>query len=230
MATPFECFLEEVLPGGVPDGLADRLRHIARALPTARGTNAALDRDGDHYVYILRGTAKLVAQASGGREQVVAFHFAGDLVHVPRASPHRYALAAITACELLVFDAGDALDVARSDARFAVVLLERMIGSLARAREVAVTLGRKRALERVATFLLSVRDRGSPQAAAEEDIALPMSRRDIAVNLAITVESISREVGHLREEHLIETPARARVRILDPVGLARRAGLLAGAA
>jgi len=226
----FDRFLASILPEGTNAEIAARLRSLALPLRCESGLSASLAQDAAHYVWLASGNAKLTAHGASGRRQVVEFHFAGDLMLMPAQQVQGFSLDAIDACEVLAFPADDMRALARADAGLAVVLLERMTGALARSRDVVVTLGRKRAMERVAGFLLSIRDRVSPGSSNGVPIILPMSRRDIGDNLAITVESISREVGRLRKDRLIETPARARVCILDPQGLASRADIFAGAA
>ena len=57
-----------------------------------------------------------------------------------------------------------------------------------------------------------------------------MSRRDIADSLGLTIETISRQLGELREAGLIETTGRSVIHLLDMHALDLRAGHLPAAA
>ena len=100
--------------------------------------------------------------------------------------------------------------------------LDRMIWQataieLGRAQSHMLLLGRATAYEKVARFLLDIaaRFRG-------ELVSLPMSRQDMADYLGLTIETISRMLGRLQAEGLVEFVGARRYRI-------RRPGALAGA-
>jgi CRP/FNR family transcriptional regulator len=44
---------------------------------------------------------------------------------------------------------------------------------------------------------------------------LPLSRQDIADLLGLTIETVSRQITHLRERGIIETPGRRGIVVLD---------------
>ena len=226
----FEGFVSAVLPCDVSDTAKRKLQGLARFVHAGGGENPFSDCDRDELVFVARGATKLVAHVSQGREQVVAFHFAGDLVSVPARGAHAYSLCALENCDLVIFPLNEFLELARREGIVIEALLGRALQALARSREKSVTLGRKTAQERVASFLVTMAKRiGSPRENGCV-LDLPMSRRDVADSLGLTIETISRQLGELRDARLLETSGRSVIRLLDLQALDLRAGHLPAAA
>jgi CRP/FNR family nitrogen fixation transcriptional regulator len=81
-----------------------------------------------------------------------------------------------------------------------------MMRSLERAQDHLLVLGRKTALERIATFLIDLAER-SPDG---DHVELPMSRTDIADYLGLTIETVSRSLTQLERQGIIDLPAHRR--------------------
>lgn len=221
---PFETFLKDVPRCPPAAEVASSLDKIVHNVRAARGGMVPLKAGGDMIVYIVSGATKLIASASAGREQIVSFHFSGDLVSVPADASHSYGLCALADAEALVFPAKEFLELTQSDAAFHGILLERSLTALHRCRDKAVALGRKSAEERLASFLVGMGERIGLSARGNCTLELPMSRRDIGDSLGLTIETISRQFGSLRKAGLIETSGRWVVVLCDPAQLALRAG------
>jgi CRP-like cAMP-binding protein len=70
-------------------------------------------------------------------------------------------------------------------------------------------LGRKTALERVATFLLEMDERME----GNGSIDLPMSRRDVADYLGLTLETVSRSISQLRSSGALKLSGARHIEI-----------------
>ena len=90
--------------------------------------------------------------------------------------------------------------VAETDALVARDLLSMTTTNLQHAEDHMLLLGRKTSLERVAAFLLEM-DR---RLCAADVMALPMSRRDIADYLGLTLETVSRALSSLHEKGFLD--------------------------
>lgn len=211
---------------GTPPGsqLTGYLAALAQDVRVERGRSAPLDHRRDLFVYVAHGSTKLVASASGGREQIVAFHFAGDIVSVPADAWHSYSLTALEPAHLLVFSAADLLAAVAAEPALVGGLLRRVLTALHRCRDKAVGLGRKNAGERVASFLIGMAERIGRRSGDEVAMDLPMSRRDIADSLGLTIETVSRQFSDLRAAGWLRTQGRSHVRLVNPRTWASRAG------
>ncbi|GAB4477490.1 MAG: helix-turn-helix domain-containing protein [Erythrobacter tepidarius] len=222
----------DVLPPGTGGGLtADRLCAIGFCLHLAKGEELAPDGHEDRLVYIAAGSAKLAAQplADTPSRQVLAFHFAGDMISVLRQSAREawgdFRLVALTDCDLVVFPAERFLDIAQSDPAVLRSVLARSLQALHRSRSRMMQMGHKTAQQRIADFLVSMAERLAGCTSGACAFALPMSRRDIGDSLGLTIETVSRQLTELREAGLVETEGRSKVCLSDVDALARLAGL-----
>ena len=225
----FDRFAADVLPADLPERTRARLRDLAQEVRAANGDALLVECAESRLVHIAGGAARLVGHASQGRDQVLSFHFAGDVVLVPARAAHGYALCALGTCEGLAFAADPLFELARLDPGLGEALLARTLRALARSREKTITLGRKTAQERVASFLVGMAGRIGVPMGRGCVLDLPMSRRDIAESLGLTIETISRQLGELRDAGLLATSGRSVIRLLDLPALEARAGHLAAA-
>lgn len=222
----FDRFSASILPLGSSDSTHLRFQAVARYASARAGDAPFMGNGKDQIIFVAAGSTKLVAHASHGREQVVAFHFAGDLVLVPARAAHAYSLCALEDCELIYFPADEFIKLARHEAGMTDAVLERAMRALARCREKAVSLGRKNAQERLASFLVTMADRIGTVSGECCELDLPMSRRDIADSLGLTIETVSRQMGELREAGFVETSGRSRVCLHNMQALRACAGHL----
>lgn len=226
-STVFQTFLRSTFgqdPGGT---LGSQLRPIAKLDTIAPGDTTRIGSDQDRVIYMARGATKLVASASGEREQIVAFHFAGDLVSMPAQGIHRYRAIALTKATMLVFPASTFFDCIAKEADASRLVIERLRGALHRCRDKTVALGQKNAIERVSSFLLAMAERFGGTELNTCSLELPMSRREIGASLGLTIETVSRQITTLRNLGIISTEGRSQITLLDLeklTGLCGRSG------
>ena len=226
----FEQFALRILPPSLSDAAHLQFRQLARPFPIAPDQSLEFADSGQQIVYVAQGSTKLVAHASRSRDQIVAFHFAGDVFTVPAPDNYSYSVGTLKEGAILTFASDEFLALAASEPGVLAHLLDNTTLSLRRCREKTIALGRKTAGERIAVFLLSMAERiGAPQ---DDMLALelPMSRRDIAESLGLTIETVSRQFTRLKEDGVIETFGRSGVVLREPERLRDRAGFLREAA
>jgi CRP/FNR family transcriptional regulator len=98
-------------------------------------------------------------------------------------------------------------------------LLTMASNELAAAQEQMLVLGRKTAIERVASFLLSLSERHAGRGRAATPLHLPMARGEIADYLGLTIETVSRAFTRLRTDGLISLAAVDLVELVHIGGL-----------
>jgi len=223
------------LPTGTGGGrVADALCALGEAAQLARGQELVPDPETDRLVWLASGAAKLVARGPAALNpeqsaampggQVLAFHFAGDLVSVLRQRDGDFRLVALTPCELVIFPSDAFLDSAQGDPAVLRSVLTRSLQALHRSRTRMMQMGHKSAAARIADFLVSMAERLADCSSGTCTFSLPMSRRDIGDSLGLTIETVSRQLTELREAGLVATEGRSKVAIADVAALARIAG------
>jgi CRP/FNR family transcriptional regulator, nitrogen fixation regulation protein len=152
------------------------------------------------YVYqVIRGAVRTYKLLSDGRRQIGAFHLPGDVFGLESGVNHRLAAEAILDTTLRLVKRKSLEQSAQSDVRVARDLWSITSGELRHAENHMLLLGRKTAMERVATFLLEM-DR---RIAKTGMIALPMCRRDIGDYLGLTLETVSRALSELQQQGVL---------------------------
>ncbi|HYP62758.1 MAG TPA: helix-turn-helix domain-containing protein [Acidocella sp.] len=103
-------------------------------------------------------------------------------------------------------------------------LLEVTIHELVLGQQQMLLLGRKTAMERIASFLLSWAAREAlcaegrlPRPGAR--LKLPISRTDLADHLGLTIETVSRSLSTLKRDGLIGIPNMREILLLRPQAL-----------
>ena len=165
-----------------------------------KGTEIYGEKEPAEYVYQVKiGAVRSYKLLSDGRRQIGAFHLAGDIFGLENGSEHRFTAEAIVNTTVRLIKRRSLEMVAESDALVSRNLLSMTTSNLQHAEDHMLLLGRKTSLERVAAFLIEM-DRRLTAAGV---MPLPMSRRDIADYLGLTLETVSRALSRLHELDVI---------------------------
>jgi CRP/FNR family nitrogen fixation transcriptional regulator len=153
------------------------------------------------YVYQIReGAIRTYKRLSDGRRQIGAFHLAGDILAVENWKTHRFTAEAIVDTTVWIAKRRSLFArLAKGDIPVANNVRGLVTRTLEHAENQLLLLGRRKSLEKVAAFLMEIDRRlGQPDA-----MVLPMTRRDIADYLGMTVETVSRSLSVLRDERIL---------------------------
>lgn len=195
--------------------LLDRL--VGRRQPVPRG--AVLFAHGQTFdgVYAVKhGSFKTTVPMAEGGEQVVGFHFPGELLGLEaiKAGRHHFtaqALESASVCKLR-FDDLQALGKRLPD--FQYQLIQAMSEQVLAAQSLSELTGKQGSEERLAAFLVNLSNRLRMRGLHSTDLRLSMSRQDIGSFLGLAMETVSRLFTRFQEEGLLDVQ-RKRIRILD---------------
>jgi len=196
--------------------LADGLELPGVAMPFLRNEEIYGQGEPADFVYrVLSGTVRTCRQLADGRRQVEEFHLAGDVFGFERDDVHYASAEAITDCEVVLVRRSAVEAAARRDGAAACALWGLASADLDRSRRLTLTLARKGATERVASFLLEMAAR-----IGKTSLHLTISRIDLADHLGLTIETVSRSFTQLERSGVIALPSPRRVVLRDLAALA----------
>jgi CRP-like cAMP-binding protein len=210
------------IPEVAADGEApelDKLVGIGVTIEAAAGQTIVLEGDPCTHCYrVLSGAVRLYKGTADGRRQLIDFLVAGDSFGLLGAR-YSYGVEAITRSTLVRASRLNLAAAVREQPGMAERMMERAAAELARAHEQMLLLGRKNAQEKVASLLVDLARRIRADA-GRPAFRLPISRQEMADQLGLTIETVSRTMTRLREEGFIALPTPHDVVLLHPAELA----------
>lgn len=168
------------------------------------------------------GAIRLSRLLPDGRRHVMGFALTGDFLGL--ALPERFAVTAeaLGQATLCRFERGAFKALVADKPHLLQRLHERAGYELTLAQDQMMLLGRRTAEEKVALFLVGLRQRYLRIGHDSITLELPMGRQDIADHLGLTIETVSRMLTRFdRERIILIVPG--GVRLLDPARLDRLA-------
>ena len=188
-----------------PAPLASISSKITRS-PTAHlkaGAHLYFEGDSVKWLYQIKtGVLRLTRMMEDGRRQVIAFGYPGDIVGFPSDGLHH------TDCDVLEDVClqpyrRSMLESGHGDPQLHYDLLQAALREISAMQDHFMMLGRKSAVEKVASFLCVLTHRVGKEVGGYTQVVLPMSRGDIADFLGLTTETVSRTLTQLRKSRII---------------------------
>ena len=168
------------------------------------------------YVFSIRsGHATMFRLTADGKRQILAFLFPGDFVGFTSEDNYHYGVSAISPVQACRFDRTALESLIEQhpemDRKLRFTLTRAMDASF----ELLFSLGRKDALQKVASFIWYVSYRRRKQFQPDNPVHLPMRRADIADFMGLTIETVSRAISALKEMEAIRLHGAYDVEIVD---------------
>jgi CRP/FNR family nitrogen fixation transcriptional regulator len=175
----------------------------------------------DFWYRVIDGAVREITPLANGRRDIVDFLLPGDVFGVAGVETYEHSAEAVVESKLERFPRPESDRLAHSDAIVAYGMEKLGQASRDRIRARTALLAHSSAPAKVGGFLLQLlaRTRGD----SDEPIDLPMSRSDIADHLGLSMETVCRALATLRTQKLIALDGTRRVRLTDPLRLAKLA-------
>ena len=200
------------------DQLVSLSKHSVRRKVVPGTELVGEEQDVSQYANVIGGVVKLTKMLSDGRQQIVGLQFAPDFLGRPFSRSSRFSAEAATEVELCSFSKGLIDRMIDQSPDLEHKLLEQTLKELDEARDWMLTLGRKSAGEKVASFLFLIASHIDPDIDSHEGpiaFELPLKRSDIADFLGLTIETVSRQITKLRNAGIIEVDNNRTVIVPD---------------
>jgi CRP/FNR family transcriptional regulator len=165
------------------------------------------DASGDVFE-VASGAVLVVRDLPDGRRQIVDVVGPGRLFGLTAADHHRCSAVASTDTVVCRLER----DAATGHALIADRLAGAALAEIDRLRDLALALGHKSAIERVAGFLLSLVGEVEDGTA---EIRLPVTRGEMANHLGLTPETFSRSLTRLKKDGLVTEDRGDRIVVAD---------------
>ena len=215
---------------GLCDALSDEelvfLSRAAQHMSLPAGKLFMEEGEAAQFFYnINSGTVRLFKALPDGRRQITGFAGPGHFIGLAAADLNVVSAEAMEPVRLCRFSRAGLRAMFSEYPVLERKLLDVAMHELVLSQQQMLLLGRKTALERIASFLLSWAQRQEicgagklPQPNAT--LPLPLSRTDLADYLGLTIETVSRSLSHLKKAGLIEIPNIHEIVLLRPQALA----------
>jgi len=184
-----------------------------------------------HVMAVIDGVVMSYKELPGSRRQVTRFYFPGDLAALSgNAAQADVTIKAITPAAVCRIGRDGLRRLCREHPELALRLLDLDDDEAAAARQHMLLLGRKSALEKVASFLVELACRTNREGVIATDIRLPMGGADIADYLGLKAETVSRMFARLKTAGMVDLPKPGQIVLSDWRALSALSGTMAGPA
>lgn len=185
---------------------------------SAMAPRSVLFREGDparRVFTLIDGVAKLTRLLPDGKQQVVGFRFAGDIMGYTNRSTYPFDAELLTSSRVCKLERPKLDGLLKRHPLLERRFLDLCVQELSSTQDQLVAVGRLPAKCRVATFLLLLDNAHRVRGMSVKTLSMPMTRADIADFLGLTLETVSRTFTAFRKRGLLREPSHGQVELLD---------------
>jgi CRP/FNR family transcriptional regulator, anaerobic regulatory protein len=214
-----KCNLAELcLPRGLNKEELDELDKVVRqSRPLHKGDHLFRNGDPLSSLYTVRsGSVKLFTHSDNGDEQIIGFYLPGEIVGLDGIENTRHSCSAVAleTSSLCTFPYTQLTDVCKKVPALQDQMFRLMGREISYENKLLLTISKKSAEERIATFLSSLSVRFKQLGFSSDEFKLSMSRQEIGNYLGLTIETVSRIFSRFQKKNYIAID-RKYIQILD---------------
>jgi CRP-like cAMP-binding protein len=163
-------------------------------------------REGDpinRFIYLKQGLVKLYRQGDQSREQIICFALPLDfvsLLSIFSEKNYNYSVAALEDSVTCNIDLNEVVHIATTNGKFAISIAEKVNKATDKIILDFLKLKQKRLYGRIAYILLFF----SKEIYHSNSFNLPVSRKEIAEYIGMTVENVIRTLSDFRKDGIIK--------------------------
>lgn len=217
------CSLHEIcLPRGLRGEELEKLEQLVKRTRAMQKADI-LFHAGQKFtsLYAVRsGSVKLFTVDESGDEQIIGFYLAGELLGLDgiETNYHKCAAVALETSSVCAFPYTSLITICHQIPALHEQLFHLIGHEISDENRLLLTVAKKNAEQRIATFLLSLSSRFRRLGYSEHEFKLSMSRKDIGNYLGLNIETVSRTFSNLQRMNVIASEKKS-IKILDMAGL-----------
>ena len=203
--------------GGFAVDHAEELAGITQKVSCSAGSTLFREGDPADYFYtVTEGVVEFSKYLLSGRRQILGFLLQGDFLGLAVQDQYSYTAEATTNCTLCQFNKKRFERLMSLYPTLEHTLFNAVSNELMEVENRMVALGHQLAEKRLAAFLTWYWERMRIMSPIRDSaVTLPMTRRDIADYLCLSIEAVSRAFTKLRNQGIISLSDPQTVCILD---------------
>ena len=203
--------------GGFAVDHAEELAGITQRMSCTAGSTLFTEGDpADSFYTVTEGVVQFSKYLLSGRRQILGFLLKGDFLGLAVQDQYSYTAEATTNCTLCQFNKRQFEKLMGAYPTLEHTLFNAVSNELIEVENRMVALGHQLAEKRLAAFLTWYWERMRRMSPADDtSVTLPMTRRDIADYLCLSIEAVSRAFTKLRTQNIISLGDPQNVRILN---------------
>ena len=204
------------------------IEHLSqRSLPLELAHKEVLDEnvlDQWPIIAVLNGAIGIQHILDDGRRSISAFFTTGDILDLRRSAGRRQvSLRALTDARICKLYPAAFDGIQESNPKARALVTYNLREQAHRSVDHAADLAKKRALEKIASFIFECRNRQTSKACEGVNVAMPMQHCDLAEYLGLQPETVSRCLRELDASNIVNLPRPSQIVVKNAPKLKRLA-------